>query len=334
MKAVAYSVKPFEKEFLAKANQKKHDITLISNDLNVDTAIYAEGKDAVIVLNDDVNDPLIDQLAKLGVKYIATRSTGVSHIDLQAAAKRKIKIANAPYYSPLPIAELAVGLALALGRQINDKDKADFNFYGKTVGIIGLGKIGQAVAKIYTGMGCNVIACDPAFSPAIANVKKVDLKRLLSSSHIISLHLPLTPDTYHLINRQAFDRLKQGVMLINTSSGDLINTEDALTALKSGQLGGLGIDEDAYEKEPAFEDHEKEREKDLLLARLTDHPNVLVTAHQAYLTMETVQSIAYQMVNHLDQWQNEQRGRFDRACAGIGDLEELKEPITQIRHAG
>jgi D-lactate dehydrogenase len=334
MKAVAYSVKPFEKEFLARANQKKHDITLISNDLSPETAIYAEGKEAVIVLNDDVNASILDQLANLGVKYIATRYSGISHIDTAAAAARHIKIAAAPYYSPQPVAELAVGLALALARHISNHDEVDFNFLGKTVGIIGLGKIGLAVAKIYTGMGCNVIAYDPAFSPGIEDVKQVDFKKLLSSSHIISLHVPLTPGTWQFINRKAFDQVQPGVMLINTSSADLINTEDALTALKSGQLGYLGIDADAYEKEPAFEDHEKEREKDLLLARLTDHPNVLVTAHQASLTMETIQSIAYQMVNNLDQWQNEQRSSADEACAKIGDLQEMKEPITQIKHVG
>src|ERR1700733_10335999 len=343
MKAVAYSVKTFEKEFLAKANQKKHDITLISNDLSLETAVYAEGKDAVIVLNENVNAPLIERLADLGVKYIATRSVGIGQIDAEAAAARHIKIAAPPYYAPQPIAELAVGLALALSRNItkahekgvrfdfSNEDLVGFNLYGKTVGIIGLGKIGQAVAKIFTGMGCNVIAFDP-LPPATENITQVDIDTLLSSSDIISLHLSLTPDTYHFIDRKAFDQMKQNVMLINTSGGDLINSVDALTALESGKLGYLGIDVYEYEKEPAFEDHENQREKDLLFARLMDHPNVLVTAHQAYLTKETIQSIAFQMINNLDQWQNEKRARNEQGCAGIGDIQEVKEPITQIRH--
>jgi D-lactate dehydrogenase len=339
MKAVAYSIKTFEKEFLARANQKKHDITLISNDLSADTAIYAEGKDAVIVLNDDVNASLVDQLANLGVKYIATRSIGISHIDLQAADRRRIKVADIPNYSPQPIAELAVGLAIALSRNIaraheqsarfdfRSEDLLGFNFYGKTVGIIGLGKIGQAVAKIFNGMGCNVIACDPSFPSATENIAQVDLKTLLSISDIISLHVPLTPDTHHFINRKAFDQMKKCVMLINTSRGELINTKDAVIALDSGKLGYLGIDVYEYEKGLFFEDHENEKGKDPLLARLMDHPNVLVTPHQAYLTRETVQAIAYQTIAHLDKWQTEQNDGADFLSTQNAGEKENDEPI-------
>ena len=173
MKAVAYSIRNFEKELIAKANQKKHDITLISNPLNEKTAIYAEGKDAVIVFtNDDLSKPVIDILADFGIRYIATRSVGIDHIDREAAGQRNIKIANVPSYSPEAIAEYAVTLALTLSRRIiptidqtRDFDfrideHIGFNLYGKTVGVIGLGKIGKAAAKIFKGFGCNVLGYD------------------------------------------------------------------------------------------------------------------------------------------------------------------------------
>src|ERR1700744_5969210 len=166
MKAVAYSIKPFEKEFLAKANQKKHDITLISNPLGLDTAIYAAGKDAVIVFtNDDVSAAVIEELAGLGVRFIVTRSAGTDHIDKTAAASFGIKIANVPSYSPQAIAEHAVGIAFALNRKLikadqnshefdfRNDDLVGFNFSGKTVGVVGLGNTGQAVAAIYHGLG-------------------------------------------------------------------------------------------------------------------------------------------------------------------------------------
>jgi len=160
MKAVAYSIKPFEKQFLAKANHKKHDITLISNALSLETVIYAKGKDAVIVSNDDVSAPVMEQLAALGIKYITTRSAGTDHIDIKAAAKYHIKLANVPNYSPHGIAELSVALAFVLNRRIvkatehskhfnfRNDELIGFNFYGKTVGLIGLGKIGLAAANM------------------------------------------------------------------------------------------------------------------------------------------------------------------------------------------
>jgi len=173
MKAVAYSIKPFEKEFLAKANQKKHDITLISNPLNFDTAAYAAGKDAVIVFtNDDVSATVIDKLKAEGVKYIVTRSVGTDHIDTERAAKHGIKLSNVPSYSPKAIAEHAAALAFALNRKLvkadhnsrnfdfRNDDLIGFNFSGKTVGIIGLGQTGKEVAQIFTGLGCRVIGYD------------------------------------------------------------------------------------------------------------------------------------------------------------------------------
>src|SRR5665213_2854129 len=236
MKAVAYSIKPFEKEFLAKANQKKHDITLISNALSLDTVNFAEGKDAVVVIpNDDVSAGVIERLAGLGIKYIAARSTGTDQIDKTAAAKYGIKIANISSYSPQAIAEHAVALALALDRRLIKADQQGhhfdfrndnligFNFSGKTVGIIGLGHTGLAAAKIFNGFGCSVIGYDTTDSKNTSFVTAVSLNDLLSSSDIISIHVPLTKETRHFIQRNTLDQMKNGVMLINTSRGAIIN---------------------------------------------------------------------------------------------------------------
>ncbi|MGZ3822372.1 MAG: 2-hydroxyacid dehydrogenase [Mucilaginibacter sp.] len=317
MKAVAYSIKPFEKEYLAKANQKKHDITLISNALGPDTAVYAEGKEAVIVFtNDDLSAFVIEKLANLGVKYIVTRSVGTDHIDKESAAKHGIRLSNVPSYSPQAIAEHTVALSFALNRQLLKADRHShhfdfkndeligFNFSGKIVGLIGLGQTGQAVAKIFSGIGCKVIGYDPNFPENADHITSVTLEELLASSDIISLHLPLTTKTKHLINKNTISKMKNGVMLINTSKGELIKTIDVIAGLETGKVGYLGLDVYEFEKGLFFEDHENDPVKDELLKDLLRHPNVLVTPHQAYLTKEALQEIANQTIQNLDLWQN------------------------------
>jgi D-lactate dehydrogenase len=316
MKAVAYSIKPFEKEYLARANQKKHDITLISNSLSLETTVYAEGKDAVIVFtNDDVSASVISRLAQLGIKYITTRSSGTDHIDKQEAAKHNIKLSNVPSYSPQAIAEHTVALALALSRHLIQADKNSrqfnfrndeligFNFSGKTVGIIGLGNTGLAVANIFHGMGCNVLGYDIAPSRKASFVKLSGLDNLVASSDVISLHIPLTEDTRRLIDSETIKQMKDGVMLINTSRGALVDTTDILEALDRGKVGYLGMDVYEHEKGLFFEDHANDKEQDLLLKKLMDYPNVIITPHQAYLTREALQEIANQTIKNLDLWQ-------------------------------
>jgi D-lactate dehydrogenase len=341
MKAVAYSIKPFEKEFLAKANQKKHDITLISNSLSLDTAVYAEGKEAVIVFtNDDVSALVIKKLAVLGIKYIVTRSVGTDHIDKEAAGRYGIKLSNVPSYSPQAIAEHAVALAFALNRQLLKADKnihnfdfrnddlIGFNFSGKTVGIIGMGQTGRAAASIFNGMGCKVIGYDECFPQDSKNVKSETLSALLELSDVISLHLPLTPSTTHLINRDTISKMKNGVMLINTSRGELIKTTDAITALETGKIGYLGLDVYEFEKGLFFETHADDKEKDQLLTELMKHPNVLITPHQAYLTKEALQEISNQTIKTLDLWQMNK-------CVGdacISDKDCKKNDVTAIQN--
>jgi D-lactate dehydrogenase len=313
MKVVAYSIKPFEKEYLAKANQKRHDITLISNALSLDTASYAAGKEAVIVVtNDDVSAKVINKLASLGVRYIITRSSGTDQIDKAAAARHGIKWANVPAYSPQAIAEHAVVLALALSRHLIEADRDShkfdfrndnligFNFYGKTVGLIGLGHTGLAVASIYNGMGCRVIAYDPIFPVNAPGIESVGLEKLLAEADIISLHLPLSASSKHLINQATLDQMKDGVMLINTSRGAIVNTIDAIAALEKGKLGYLGLDVYEFEKGLFYEDHEDDVYKDPLLEKLMHYKNVLITPHQAYLTKEALQEIADQTIKNLD----------------------------------
>jgi D-lactate dehydrogenase len=317
MKAVAYSIRSFEREYLAKANNKKHDITLIGNPLGTDTALYATGKEAVIVFtNDDVSAAVITQLAALGIKYIITRSTGTDHIDKIAAGNYDIKIANVPSYSPQAIAEHAVALAFALNRHLmvadrnshnfnfRNEDLVGFNFSNKTVGLIGLGATGAAAAKIFNGMGCHLIACDPIFPEESVNIAQVSLEELLRSSDIISLHLPLTDKTKYLINHNTLEQMKTGVMVINTSRGGLIDTKDMLRALDGGKVGYLGMDVYEHEQGLFFEDHQNDNIKDPLLGRLLQHTNVIVTPHQAYLTKEALQQIADQTINNLDKFGN------------------------------
>ncbi len=338
MKAVAYSIKPFEKEFLAKANQKKHDITLISNALGPDTASYAEGKEAAIVFtNDDVSAFVIDKLAALGIKYIVTRSVGTDHIDKEAAARHGIKLSNVPSYSPQAIAEHVVAMAFALNRQLLKADRRShhfdfrnddligFNFAGKTVGLIGLGQTGQATARIFNGMGCKVLGYDPNFPNDIPYVLPVELKELLASSDIISLHLPLTPQTRHFIDNKIISQMKNGVMLINASRGAIIKTSDLPNALQSGKIGYLGLDVYEFEKGLFFENHEDDTAKDQVLNSLMRYPNVLITPHQAYLTREALQEISNQTIKNLDLWQKNKW--VGAASASDKDSVKKEEPI-------
>jgi D-lactate dehydrogenase len=326
MKVVAYSIKEFEKEFLARANNKQHDITLISNSLSLETVMYAEGKEAVVVFtNDDVSEAVINKLADLGIKYIATRSLETDHIDRKAASLRQIKVANVPSFSPESIAEYAVMLALSLSRKIvptvNSTKEFDFridlhigfNFYGKTVGIIGLGNVGKATAAIYKGMGCRVIGYDINYLESLEGVEKSSLDQVLEESDIISLHIPINSATRHLINNQSLNKMKDGTMLINTSSGELIKSSDVLRALKSRKIAYLGLDGYEFEKSLFFSDNRSDDKKDNILEQLLSLPNVIISPHQAFLTKEALQEIANLTIKNLDNWH---AGRCSgKACA-------------------
>jgi len=328
MKVVAYSVREFEKEFVARANQKQHDITLISNALSLETAIYAKGKEAVVVsTQDDLSEEVIEKLADLGIKYITTRSVSTDHINREAASKRNIKLANVPSYSSAAVSEYTLMLALSLGRRIistvNSSREFDFridqhigfNFKGKTVGIVGLGAIGKATASLFYSIGCNILGHDLKSVPNLSGIQEVSFEQILAESDIISLHIPLSPETKHIINAQSLSKMKDGVMLINTSRGGLIKSSDLVKALKSGKIGWLGLDGYEFEKNMFYSDHRDDRTKDPVMEELLSFPNVIISPHQAFLTKEALQEIANLTIKNLDNWQAGKCSGKACACA-------------------
>ena len=316
MHIIAYSVSSFEIEYLESANRMKHEMSLKAMPLSLESVGLAKGAEAVIIFtSDDASEPVINALADLGIKYIVTRSSGTDHIDLKAAEKRGIKVANVPSYSPQAIAEQAVMLALALSRKLIDtmhlvqeynftiEKHVGFNFYGKTVGLIGLGSIGKAAAAIFIGLGCRVLAFDVDQEIEMDQVERVSLDALLDQSDIISLHAPLNESTRHMINRETMSKMKNGVMLINTSRGALINTEDLIAKLEEGKIGYLGLDVYEFEKGIFFGDHSMDPIKDSLLQKLINHKNVIITPHQGFLTREALKEIAQICMSNIDAWQ-------------------------------
>ncbi|HEY1025483.1 MAG TPA: NAD(P)-dependent oxidoreductase [Sphingobacteriaceae bacterium] len=331
MKAVAYSIKPFEKELLIKANEKKHEITLISNRLSFDTISYAQGKDAVLVFScDDVSAPILQKLKEMGVKYIATRSTGTDHIDITEAGRLGIKVANIPAYSPESIAEHAMTLILALCRNILPAHKQmleyDFsldNLVGttirnKTVGIVGFGKTGKALACILRGFGARIMVSevlDVRQECADLGAEQVTYEELLAQSDIISLHVPLNDETRHMIDAPAIEKMKDGVVLINVSRGALFNSRDVLEALQDEKIGKLGMDVYEFEHNVFFFNHRQNPIKDQMLKTFIQHSRVLITPHQAFLTREALQIIAERTIKNLDLWTSGQC--VDDACCCI-----------------
>lgn len=321
MKAIAYSIKSYEKEFLIKANEKKHDITVISNRLNSETISFAEGKDAIIVFTgDDVSGPVIQKLHAMGIKYIATRSTGTDHIDMEEAKRLGIKVANVPSYSPESIAEHTVMLMLSLNRRVLEFEKTTEKFsfkpsrvigttlHGKTVGIVGFGEIGKALAPILLGFGAEVLVNDQrdvSDSCKPFNLQQVDFEELLKRSDIISFHVPLTTRTHHLVNKKALELMKDGVMLINVSRGGIFDADVIFEGLESGKISSIGLDVYEYENGLSMEDSLNNEEKNLLIQKLINHPKIFFTPHQAFLTREALQSIAAQTIQSLDNWNTE-----------------------------
>jgi D-lactate dehydrogenase len=315
-KIIFFDAKPYDQEFFDRANAKHgYEIKYIGGRLSVDTAPLAAGYDAVCAfVNDDLSGPVADILFNKGIRVIGLRCAGYNNVDLKSAFGR-IHIARVPAYSPYAVAEHAVALILTLNRKTHkaynrtrDSNFAlggllGFDLHDKTVGIIGTGRIGQVLAEILKGFGMRVLAFDrfPKTDWAVkAGVEYVSLEELYRQSDIISLHCPLTPETEHMINGSSLAQMKDGVMLINTSRGALIQTQDLINALKNGKVGFAGLD--VYEEEDGyfFEDRSGEVLTDDVLARLFTFPNVLVTAHQAFFTREALTNIAETTLSNLD----------------------------------
>jgi D-lactate dehydrogenase len=308
VRILVFSARRYDVEFLEAANARVgHDLTFLEARLTAETAALAEGYEVVCPFVNDVLDrAVVEQLAKGGTRLLALRSAGYSHVDVQVAADHGIAVAHVPAYSPFAVAEHAVALILALDRKIYRSyarvregnfsldGLLGFDLRGRTVGVVGTGAIGRQLARIMLGFGCAVVAFDPVENDELRSdgVRYAPLADVLASADILSLHSPLTPATHHLIDRRAIGRMKDGVMLINTSRGGLIDTEAVIDGLKSERIGALGLD--VYEEEAGvfFEDLSGRILKDDVLARLLTFPNVLITAHQAFFTREALEAIA------------------------------------------
>ncbi|MBO9635199.1 MAG: 2-hydroxyacid dehydrogenase [Chitinophagaceae bacterium] len=308
MKIVFFSAKPYDKQFFSKHNSSFHfELVFLETHLGPHIVHAVEpGTTAICVfVNDRLTKEVIDVLAQKGVRIIALRCAGFNNVDIEAAKQAGIQVCRVPAYSPEAVAEHAVAMLLTLNRKTHKaynrvreqnfslNGLLGFNLYGKTVGIIGLGKIGLAFARIMKGFGCQVIAHDPfADQPKMEDVRLVPLDQLLGESDIISLHCPLTPENHHFIDARTIGKMKKGITLINTSRGGLINTLDAIEALKSGHIGNLAIDVYEQEEKLFFKDLSAEIIPDDMIQRLMSFPNVLVTGHQAFFTAEALDQIA------------------------------------------
>ena len=315
MKTAVFSARRYDKTMLARANTNAgHELRFLEDRLSVDSAPLAAGCEAVCVfVNDTVDAAVLAILARQGTRLIATRSTGFNHIDAASAARCGIAVVRVADYSPHSVAEFAVGLLLAVNRKIarasvrtrEGNFELDglmgFDLHGKTVGVIGTGKIGVIFARIMAGFGCTVVGHDPYPSAAFeaAGGRYLPVGELLASSDVISLHCPLTADNRHIVDAAALARIKRGSILVNTSRGGLVDTEAATEALKSGRLGGLAID--VYEQEASlfFQDLSSTIICDDVIQRLVSFPNVIVTGHQAFFTEEAVGQIMQTTIDNL-----------------------------------
>ncbi|MET0350083.1 MAG: 2-hydroxyacid dehydrogenase [Rhizobacter sp.] len=307
MKTAVFSARRYDQVLFAKANAGAgHELLFFQDRLTPDTVRLAAGCPAVCVfVNDVVDAPVLAALAAQGTRLVATRSTGFNHIDATAAAALGIDVVRVTDYSPHSVAEFAVGLLLAVNRRIvraaartrDGNFELDglmgFDLHGKTMGVVGTGKIGCLFARIMKGFGCTVLGHDRFANPAFAELggRYADLRELAAASHVVSLHCPLTADTHHLIDAALLAGMKRGAILVNTSRGALVDTEAAIQALKTGQLGGLAID--VYEQEASlfFQDLSSTVITDDVIQRLVSFPNVIVTGHQAFLTEEAIGQI-------------------------------------------
>jgi len=319
MQVAIYSTKPYDRHYFEAANADGHKLIFLEARLDPNTIATASGAQAVCVfVNDTVNAEVIDALARQGVRLIALRSAGFNHVDLAAARAAGIMVCRVPEYSPHAVAEHTVALILGLNRKIHRaynrvregnfalEGLLGFDLHGKTVGVIGTGKIGAAFLRIMSGFGCALLAHDPSPNPdcLALGVRYVDLPTLLGASHIVSLHCPLTPATHHLINGAALDKLRPGAMLINTSRGAVVDTPALIDGLKTGAIGGLGLDVYEEEADLFFENLSDKVLQDDVFARLLTFPNVLITAHQAFFTHEALSTIAATTLGNISAFES------------------------------
>ena len=317
MRCLVTSARPYDQQFLSAANQGRHELVFVETALSADTAFIAQGYPAICPFVDDTLDTkTLETVARLGTKLLVLRSTGFNHVDIPAAEKYGISVMRVRDYSPYAVAEYAVGLMLTLNRHLHKAYNRvrdgnflldgllGFDMHGKTVGIVGTGKIGQALARILHGMGCHLLGYDtvPNLACLELGVAYVPLEELLAKSQIVSLHVPLLPETRHLMNAERFALMPNGAMLINTSRGPLIDTTALIAALKSRHLGAVGLDVYEEEAELFFKDHCDDIICNDSFERLLTFPNVIVTGHQAFFTSEALTTIARTTIQNLDDY--------------------------------
>lgn len=304
MKIAFFSTKPYDRTwFEPMGKEYGFDIRFFEVPFHEETISLAKGFDAVcIFVNDYVNAEMIESLYDMHVKAILLRSAGFNHVDVKAA-EDKVVILRVPSYSPEAVAEFAMGMLLTVNRYTHKayNRTREFNMslhglmgadlYHKVAGIVGTGKIGQAMIRICNGFGMQVLAYDPYPNPKL-DVEYVSLDEIMSKSDVLSLHCPLTSETKHLVNKDTIEKMKQGVYLVNTSRGALIDTDALIDGLVAGKFGGVGLD--VYEEEEGifYEDKSNEIMRDENLARLMTFPNVLITSHMGFFTKEATQAIA------------------------------------------
>ncbi|MYN41342.1 2-hydroxyacid dehydrogenase [Duganella sp. FT109W] len=315
MKTAVFSTRRYDKTMLARANAAAgHELRFLEDRLTAASAPLAAGCEAVCVfVNDSVDAEVLAILAQQGVRLVATRSTGYNQIDAAAAERLGIAVVRVTDYSPYSVAEFAVGLLLAVNRKIaraswrtregnfDLEGLMGFDLHGKTVGVIGTGKIGTIFARILSGFGCTLLGHDRYPSAAFEALggRYVSVDELLASSDVVSLHCPLTEETRHIVNAASLARAKRGSILVNTSRGGLVDTEAATEALKTGQLGGLAIDVYEQEANLFFQDLSSTIICDDVIQRLVSFPNVIVTGHQAFFTEEAIGQIMQTTIDSI-----------------------------------
>jgi len=314
-----FSTKPYDRQFFDALNLEANNVSIRYTEarLTPETALLAKDYSAICVFTNDVVDaPVIKQLSEMGVKLIALRCAGFNNVDLQAAETYGVTVVRVPAYSPYAVAEHTLALILCLNRHVHKAYNRvrdgnfsldglmGFDLHGKTVGVVGTGKIGAITASILKGFGCNLLGVDqyPNKECEALGMNYVELDTLLAQSDIISLHCPLTPETFHLINAEAIKKMKRGMMIINTSRGGLIDTVAVTEGLKSGQVGSLGIDVYEEEGDLFFEDLSDQVIQDDVFSRLLTFPNVLITGHQAFFTAEAMTKISEVTTNNIQQF--------------------------------
>lgn len=319
MKILFYDTKKYDRDSFEKILPEYSDLEVefLEADLSPRTAPLAKGYDAICAfVSSDVSEKVVECLAANGVKLVLMRCAGFNNVDLDATNRCGITVLRVPGYSPEAVAEHAMALALAVTRRIHKSyikvrennfslvGLTGMNFYGKTAGIIGTGKIGAAMCRICHGFGMKVLAYDMYRNPSLDFVEYVDLDTLLSTSDLISLHCPLTDDSYHMICTETINKMKDNVILVNTSRGALIKTEDLITGNRNKKFFGIGLDVYEEETNNVFENREDDILESSITARLLSFPNVIVTSHQGFLTEEALEAISRTTLDNARDYEN------------------------------